>query len=297
MAYYSERNGLRNPIEKTYQISTQMYSLLFDCCNRYFENLAWKYPIECPDGYWCCGLDMDKLSNDLLFEIPELYRLPFGNIAAPNKDASFNQYALLDFIEFIAHNVIDISKRDFHSYFQRDHLHFSDSRNIACSFVKDINAIFSKMGLLYSLNEKNEIERVVENEVLTEKTEKVLIAAKEIGLRELLQEAVTLHKSPLPNDNKNAVEKIWDAFERLKTYFTAINKKDSANKVIEITANGTEEIRELLTTEFKCLTDIGNQYRIRHHETDKIEITDIRHCDYFFNRCLSAISLALQYLN
>lgn len=188
---------LRSPINKTYQITTQMYSLIFDCCKRYFDNLAWKYPIKCADGYWCCGLDLEKLSNDLLFEIPELYRLPFGNIAAPDQwDSSFNQFALLDFVEFIAHNIKDISKREFHSYFMHDHLHFLDTQRVVHSFAKDINAIFAKTGLLYKLNERNQIERIVENEVLTEDIEKTIADIKEVGLKELLEEAILLHKSP-----------------------------------------------------------------------------------------------------
>jgi len=44
------------------------------------------------------------------------------------------------------------------------------------------------------------------------------------------------------------------------------------------------------------LTSIGNKYRIRHHETDKIDITDVRYYDYLFNRCLSLIALAIKYL-
>jgi hypothetical protein len=52
----------------------------------------------------------------------------------------------------------------------------------------------------------------------------------------------------------------------------------------------------LFEEEFRVLTNIGNRFCIRHHETNKINITDIRHCDYFFNRCLSLIALALQYL-
>ena len=49
-------------------------------------------------------------------------------------------------------------------------------------------------------------------------------------------------------------------------------------------------------TYLKELTTIGNNFRIRHHETNKIDIVDIRHYDYFFNRCLALIALALQYL-
>lgn len=297
MTYFSERNGLRNPIKKTYQITIPMYSLIFDCCTRFFDNLAWKYSLDCPDGYGCCGIDLDKLSNDLIFEIPELYRRSDGTITSPQDSwDKFDQYALLDFVEFIATNIKDISKRDFHSYFMHEHLHFRDSREIAREFIKEINGIFSKTDLLYKLNENFEIERIVENEILTEKIEETIDSSKEIGIKELLQEAVALHKSPLPNDNKN-VEKIWDAFERLKTYFTDLDKKNSANKIIKIVSNENQQLESVLSEEFIKLTTIGNQYRIRHHETDKIELTDIRHNDYFFNRCLSLISLALQYLS
>lgn len=112
----------------------------------------------------------------------------------------------------------------------------------------------------------------------------------------MLQEAVALYKAPNPASHKDAVEKLWDAFERLKTYYTNLDKKKSADKIIKDIANGNESIFAMLENEFKTLTDIGNTYRIRHHETDKIDIDDERHYDYFFNRCLSLIALAIQYL-
>lgn len=37
MSLYTERHGMRNTIEKTYTISINAYSLLYDCCARYFE--------------------------------------------------------------------------------------------------------------------------------------------------------------------------------------------------------------------------------------------------------------------
>ena len=75
-----------------------------------------------------------------------------------------------------------------------------------------------------------------------------------------------------------------------------MDKKTSATKIVNDIANGQADFIALFNTEFKALTDIGNNFRIRHHETNKIDITDIRHFDYFFNRCLSLIGLAIQYL-
>ena len=40
----------------------------------------------------------------------------------------------------------------------------------------------------------------------------------------------------------------------------------------------------------------GNGFRIRHHETTKIDIIDNRQYDYFYKRCLALISVAILYL-
>ena len=111
-----------------------------------------------------------------------------------------------------------------------------------------------------------------------------------------MQEAIDLHRSHDPNAARDACEKLWDAFERLKTYYSNLNKQDSANKIISDMSDGSGDYNALFTEEFKKLTKIGNEFRIRHHETDKIDITDIHYYDYFFNRCLSLIALAVQYL-
>lgn len=59
---------------------------------------------------------------------------------------------------------------------------------------------------------------------------------------------------------------------------------------------GQSEFEQLFSAEFATLTKIGNDYRIRHHETNKIDINDIRYYDYFFNRCLALIATAILYL-
>lgn len=52
----------------------------------------------------------------------------------------------------------------------------------------------------------------------------------------------------------------------------------------------------MFNEEFKTLTKIGNEYRIRHHEKNKINILDDRHYEYFYKRCLSLILTILKYL-
>lgn len=73
-------------------------------------------------------------------------------------------------------------------------------------------------------------------------------------------------------------------------------KRASADKIIFDMSASQPAFIDLFTKEFKALTEIGNSFTIRHHETNKIEISDLNYYDYFFNRCLSLIALAVEYL-
>lgn len=305
MAYYTERHGMRRPIAKTYDISIEKYALLLNCCEKYYNNIAWKYPKQCPDGHGCCGIDEEAFLLDLQYEIPTLYRDRAGCIVAPSShhnifhgdsEDEYDQYALLDLIEFFAVNVRDVVIGDFHSFFGHHHLTYKSSRNVRFQFRNEINGIFQKTGLLYTLNMYSQVERIVENSPITPVVEATIDSVTEKGTRDLLKEALLLHRSPYPEANRDATEKMWDAFERLKTYYTAMNKRDSAAKIVSDMSAGQADYNALFDTEFKTLTTIGNSFRIRHHETDKVDITDVRYYDYFFNRCLSLIALAIQYL-
>lgn len=305
MAYYTERHGMRKPKSTTYDISPKMYELLFKCCEKYYNNIAWKYPEQCADGLGVIALDFQAFNSDLQYEIPDLYRVDgvvsipttWFNIFEQKSDCEeYDQFSLFDYIEFFAENCKDYENGSYHNFFGHYHLIFKNSDLIYTSFQKDINDIFKKTGLLYRLTDEKIIERIVENSPLSPGIEHQVSQIKEKGIKELLKEAIVLYKNPFPGSSKDAVEKIWDALERLKTYYSNLDKKTSASKIVNDMANNDPNFISVFNDEFKTLTDIGNNYRIRHHETNKIDIIDSRHYDYFFNRCLSLIALALQYL-
>ena len=86
-----------------------------------------------------------------------------------------------------------------------------------------------------------------------------------------------------------AIEKIWDAFERIKTN-NGIKKTEI---VSEISKGGLDLEDEELQKEFKTLTDIGNTYQIRHFETDKKPIKHDEEREYLYFRVLALINLTL----
>ncbi len=171
-----------------------------------------------------------------------------------------------------------------------DTIEIFEKYNRSTDFELQINAILKL----------NEIELKLENGIITNiyynqiKSE-ILAQIQEAGLKELLQESTKYYDE---GNLKIAVEKLWDAFERLKTYYSpSLDKKKSTNKIINNMSSNKNPYIELFEKEFLELTAIGNNFRIRHHEITKIEIDDKRHYDYFYKRCLSLISVALQYLD
>ena len=115
----------------------------------------------------------------------------------------------------------------------------------------------------------------------------------EAGIEELIRIAEDLYNK---GEYSYAVEKIWDAFERIKTYYSTLDKKKSAEKIINDISYGNEHIKKMFDNEFKVLTDTGNSYRIRHHEINKIDIIKELHYKYFYKRCLALISVIVESL-
>lgn len=301
MKLYTERHGIRAPQEKTYSINCDVYSLLLDCCKKYKKNLTHLFSLPCHDDFTnndYIAFDEKGFITRIKIKISSLFVNEYDRFCAPTPDDEYDQYALLDLIEYFAQNIKDISEYWNHDRYQNYKIiDCFDTNDVFTNFQEEINEIFTDAGLLYELTDKQMVVRIVENSPLTPEIVNSFEAVQEAGTKALLKDAVALYKTPNPAAHQDSVEKIWDALERLKTYYTTLTKKKSSEKIVNDMANGNEAFIDLFNTEFKTLTTIGNKYRIRHHETDKIDIIDDRYYDYLFNRCLSLIALAIQYLN
>ena len=300
MNLYTERHGLRSPVKRTYDINSDMYLLLLNSCEKYEKNLTHIFVLNCHDDFTdsdYIGFNKIRFEAKMRLKIPNIFRNEAGKICVPSSYDVYDKYALLDYIEYFAQNIQDICEywnSDRHKNYKIIECLGTD--NIFFEFKGVINEIFTESGLLYELTDKKIIERIVENSPLTNEVETSVESVREVGTKELLKDAIALYKTPNDAARQDSVEKIWDALERLKTYYIELNKKESVKKIVTNMSNGNNSFFELFNKEFLELTSIGNTYRIRHHETDKIDIIDSRYYDYLFNRCLSLIALAIQYL-
>ena len=156
-------------------------------------------------------------------------------------------------------------------------------------FALKVNALFKRNLVAYKM-EQGQLQSTMELSI----DKKDIAVIPEKGLKELVNEAQEYYRS---GNKKIAVETLWDAFERLKTYYSpALDKKKSVSKIIEDMSGSNENFQFVYKTEFETLTSIGNNFRIRHHEKSKIDITDNRQYDYFYKRCLALVSVAILYL-
>ena len=109
----------------------------------------------------------------------------------------------------------------------------------------------------------------------------------------MLQEATIKIKSHKIGERKIALEKLWDAFERIKTIVNPNNKPDSIDKLLSLVSNSNDKIKCELIEECKTLTKIGNEFQIRHFEANKVQVVDSEHIDYLFFRMYALIQLLL----
>jgi hypothetical protein len=93
---------------------------------------------------------------------------------------------------------------------------------------------------------------------------------------------------------REALEALWDAWERLKT-LGGQDKKTQAAAMLEAAAGrSSPKLRQALDTEARQLTIIGNSLQIRHSETGQERIARSEQVDYLFHRLFSLIQVILR---
>lgn len=171
-------------------------------------------------------------------------------------------------------------------------------------YCEDNPNVFEYLVTMYGEKDKNNYNYIKCKEIIEKysNTSPIItdLISPEQELTTLLEIAVEKIHSGNIVDKQIAVEKIWDAFERMKTLYedsaTNIDKRKSAEMIVDKISNNKQNWIDLFNTEFKTLTDIGNTYRIRHHETTKINIEKSEWLNYFFGRCYALISMVIQFI-
>lgn len=254
------------------------------------------FPEICHDGAGTIGTDEKAFSQALKAEIPDIewplqLRKNQDHYWFDAEPYAPDTFVILDLIQFCYLHVSKPIQCGYHAYFKHHHLSF-DAEAGRYEFRETINRIFSRNGIGFELEENGNIKRLAAP-VIGEEFEIFRFDTGDTKLDEILEDARRKYLSTNKETHKEAVERLWDAWERLKTLENPNNKKDSITKLLNKAAS-ENEFRTLLEVEAKELTSIGNKFHIRHTEIGKIEIERVEQFDYLFHRLFSMVLLLMQ---
>jgi len=283
--YFSDRERGPQPRTKL-EIEAPAWGGLVALIESYVANGGFgiDFPESCPDGRGPTGTDTHTFGLGLRAEIPDI-EWPLRADTVPHT------LSALDLIEFCHHHVADPIEGSYHSFFGHWHLSFDRSKGQA-DFLDRVNRILSRNGVAFSLEQDGNVSRLAPP-VLDEELRRAAFETGDDTLDALLEAARAKFLSPDPATRREALEKLWDAWERLKTLEPGTDKKASARALLDKAADETK-YREVLEQEAITLTTIGNTFRIRHSETTQVEIRSEDQVDYLFHRLLALILLLIR---
>jgi hypothetical protein len=249
------------------------------------SSFGYLFPEYCSDGEGPCGCDAQAFGLAISAEIPSVdWPLSLDLVPATP--------VILDLLEFCANAVGQKIEGSYHSYMRHYHLSWDKNAGLI-SFVADVNRLFVRNALGFQLTPEGKVQRLLPQPI-ADTLRWTLFTTEDAVTNQLLEEARTRIVSPKPGERQIALEKLWDAFERLKTLEPGSNKKTQAEALLNRMAPQSSFLRTTLDDEAAALTKIGNNFLIRHSERDKEALTTIEQVDYFFWRMFAFIRLILK---
>lgn len=252
------------------------------------------FPETCPDGAGTFGTNEHAFSLALKGEIPDI-EWPLKTTIRVEKGFSYESepYApdtltVLDLIQFCYKYIAKPIQGRYHEFFQHHHLSF-DVDSGRKEFRDTINRIFARNGLSYEFKDNGDIVRLGPP-ILQESLTREIFRTGDSTLDSMLEESRVKFLNPDPRVRRESLERLWDAWERIKTLEQPGDKRESVAKLLD-KVSSEPNFRTVLEEEARRLTDIGNKFHIRHSEVGQIQVTTGAHVDYLFHRLFGLIHL------
>ena len=293
MTYFSERESGARPrtIEEIGEVPWGGLSALIQA-KVDDGSFGWHYPQSCPDGLGPIGTNRSSFYAAMRAETPNLPEHPLRE----NWDGPPTTVDILDLLEFCCLHVADPTERDYHDLLLHYHLSYDiwDIVEGKRQFTEGVNKIFARNGLAYTLTNEGRIE-CLGPPVLREELISTHFQSGDGVLDGLLEDARRKFFSPREEIRGEALQELWDAWERLKTTGEGSHKKEQITSLLDVAAGPqSPQFRHCLEGDATELTDAGNKLQIRHFEIGKEKIHKNEHIDYLFHRLFSLVHLILR---
>lgn len=296
--YFSDReNGPRARTEQV--ISPEVWAGLVATVQALISSGAFglRFPERCPDGQAICGCDQGAIAASVVAEMPgltwplETSRLVDDRFLQQREPFAPDTLLILDFVEFVYASAAKPVPGKHHDFFNHHHFTFDQPAGQE-EFRATVNRIFSRNGMAFEMLSTGRIVRVLPP-VLGEELRRTIFRTGDRTLDNMLEECRLKFSDRNPLVRREALERLWDAWERIKSLADPSDKKRSIKITLDATAS-EPLLRARLEEEATELNSIGNSHLIRHSEVNQVPVIDVDHIDYLFHRLFAMIQLLLR---
>ncbi|MBI3247699.1 MAG: hypothetical protein HYZ50_14440 [Deltaproteobacteria bacterium] len=285
--YFSERE-FGDPAGNIQEIGEPFWRAWAGLIRSYSERnyFTEKFPESCFESPYPVQCDQQSLSS--------LFRAEIEGVSWPLVAGAIPEtHFILDSIEFFARIVSKPTQIRYHSYGQHDHILAFDQESGLLEYHEAVNRLFRRCKHPYELqlDASGRVERILPAGL--DELVKTRYRTGDSTLDQLLTVAVTKIQDKDPAVRAEALEKLWDAWERLKTILNP-DKKQGINQLLQ-RAFPEPQLCGQVNDEANALTRIGNDFMIRHSETTKVAIAS-EHVDYLFHRLLALVQALIRVL-
>lgn len=243
--------------------------------------LAQEFPSMCPDGDGVVGTNVHGLGADIQGMISSA-TWPLWQEATTDED-------LFDMLEYIGRRASLPKEAGYHQFFRHYELSF-DSRAGRIAFARDVNELLARGGSVFEMTPDMHVRR----KGAPETTQTLSLLRPDTGdstLDALIETGRVHFASRIAAQRQTAIEKLWDAFERLKSIDAPGDKRQSVEALLGRVAD--QQFRQVVAQEMRDLTNLGNTFQIRHHEIGKPPIP-VDSQDYVAGRMANLLVLLLR---
>src|SRR6266498_3153969 len=140
-------------------------------------------------------------------------------------DAAWRGVVALDLIDFVAQHVAEPVRYPgrYHKFFDHYHLNFDDQAG-RTKFRSEIDQVFARNGIAFEIGPDNRVRRLGPP-VIRESLRAAVFATGDREADALLQAARERFLDPKVERRREGIEKLWDAFERVKTLEPGADKR------------------------------------------------------------------------
>jgi hypothetical protein len=175
------------------------------------EWFAQRFPLLCGDGNVVSGTDDGTLMPNMRALIPNLLVPLFRNEDSDD--------VIFDLLEYSFARLSKPTRRRWHDYWRHYDLSFDEEAG-RTEFRDEVDEMLARGGAAFQMTEDGIIERLGSREVREAVARLPVCDTADEDLEALIEQARALYFSRKAADRRIALEKLWDAFERLKTVGT-----------------------------------------------------------------------------